>query len=119
MCTIHVGTTCLGTNASGHKRAWAQTCLSTKGVWAQTCMGIVMYGHNREATIMSEHKSAWAQMCLGTNVWGHKRVWSQTCVGHSHVRGHSRVGTIRYEHKRGGTIRCFSFSKPFLIVIEN
>ena len=40
-----------------------------------------MYGHNREATIMSEHKSAWAQMCLGTNVWGHKRVWSQTCVG--------------------------------------
>ena len=57
-----------------------------KCVWAQTCVGAKVFGNKR----------VWAQTCLGTNVSGHKRVLAQSC-------GHSRVGTIMYGHKRGGT----------------
>ena len=65
----------------------------------QTCQG----------TNMSGHKRVWVQTCLGTNrsghkctnVSGHKRVWAQTVRTQS--CGHSRVGTIMYGHKRGGT----------------
>ena len=68
---------------------WAQTCLGTVSlVWAQTCRG----------TKLSGHKNIWAQTCLGTNMSGHKLVWAQICH-------HSRVGTIMYGRKSGGTIR--------------
>ena len=39
-------------------------------------------------------------MCQ-VNVFGHKHVWAQPC-------GHSRVGTITYWHKCGGTFEYTS-----------
>ena len=47
LCPDHTIITCQGTNVSGHKRVWAQTCLGT---------------------------NVWVQMCLGTNLCEHKRV---------------------------------------------
>ena len=43
---------CWGTNVSGHKHAWAQSCLGTMRVGTNVC------GHNHD----------WAQTCLGPNV---------------------------------------------------
>ena len=77
---------CRGTNMSGHKR-----------VWAQTCLGTVMYGLNRVGTVMYDcvhhvmYGHVWAQICLGTIMYGYKHVWA------------NRVGSIMYGHKRGGT----------------
>ena len=51
----------MGTNVSGHKR-----------VWAQTCVGTNVSGHNRVGTIM------WAQVCMGTNVWPPLGVYAHT-----------------------------------------
>ena len=82
---------CLGANVSGHSHVCAQSCLGTnvsghkRCVWAQTCLGLVMYGHNR-----------WAQSYLSTNVSWYKRARAQLC-------GHSRVGSIMYGYKLGGT----------------
>ena len=66
----HTIITCQGTNVSGHKHVWAQTCVGTivsghKRVWAQSCLG----------TIVSRHNRIWAQSCLGTIVW------AQVCMG--------------------------------------
>ena len=44
-------------------------------------MGIVMYVHNRVDTIMHGHKRAWSQTCLGTIVSCHKHAWTQTRPG--------------------------------------
>ena len=70
-----LGTNLLGTNVSGHKRVWTQTCLGTNvcwhnHVWAQTCVG----------TNVCWHERVWAQTCVGTIMSGHKRVWAQTCL---------------------------------------
>ena len=70
----HTIITCQGTNVSGHKHVWAQSCLDTNvcghnRVWAQTCLGTIVSGHN----------CVWAQSCLGTIVSGHNRVWAQSC----------------------------------------
>ena len=48
-----------GTNVSGHKRAWPQSCKSCwhNHVWAHTCLGTTVCGHKR----------GWAQACLSTN----------------------------------------------------
>ena len=72
----------VGTNVSGHKHAWAQTCLITN---------------------MPGHKHAWTQSCLGTNVYRHNRaralhVWTQSC-GHKHGWAKScglPLGVARY-----------------------
>ena len=48
----HTIITCQGTNVSGHKH-----------VWAQSCLGTIVSGHNR----------VWAQSC------GLKYVWAQSC----------------------------------------
>ena len=99
---------CWGTNVSGHKRAWSQSCLCAnqmclgtsvsahksnvsghKRVWAQSCMGLIV----------------WAQICLGTNMSGHKCVWAQTCVG---TVVWTQSCMAHYGYKRGGTSSSLS-----------
>ena len=64
---------------------------------------------------MSRHSHVWAQSCQGTNVCEHKRVLAKTCLGtdvcmNSHG-GHSRVGSIMFGGKRGGTVdTLFTFT---------
>ena len=48
----HTIITCQGTNVSGHK------C-----VWEQTCVGTIVCGHRRVGIIVL------SQVCIGTNVW--------------------------------------------------
>ena len=102
-----VGTICLDTNLSGHKRVWSQTCVGTNlsghnRVRSQSCLHYLVWAQSCLGTNVSGDKRDLKQMCLGTNVrehkraW-HKRVWAQSC-------GHSRVGPIMYGHKRGGTV---------------
>ena len=56
----------------------------------------------RLGTIVSGHSAS----RVSTNVFGHKRLWAQTCLG-TNVCGHSRVATVVWAqscgHKRGGT----------------
>ena len=76
---------CRGTNMSGHRRVWAQTCLGTVmyglnrvGTVMYDCVHHVMYGHVWAQ--MSGHKHVWAQSCMGTNMYG-LIVWVQLCMG--------------------------------------
>ena len=63
-----------------------------------TYTSTVMYVHNRVGTIMNGHKRVWTQTCMGTNVSGHMRVgtivWAKTCLG-TCMYGHSRVVSDR------------------------
>ena len=140
---VRKGITYQGTNGSGHKRVWAQSCVGTivcghkrvraqmcvgtivcghKRVWAQSCVGTIVCGHNRVwaqscvGTIVSGHKRVWAQSCVGTNVCGHNRVWAQTCLG-TIVCGHNRVGSIMYGPNRGGTVTGRTKIRPGFLVI--
>ena len=58
---IYVGTILYRLN-----HAWTQSCIARHNrVWAQLCIYIYT-------------RLVWAQICLGTNMSGHKHVWSQT-----------------------------------------
>ena len=124
---------CWGTNVSGHKRVWVQSCMYTI-MWAQMCLGTSMSRHSNVWAQSCGHNHVWAQTCVSTNVCGHKRVGAQTCLGtkrvwaqkslstnvSGHKRlwaqtcGHSRVGTIMYGYKRGGTAWAYTLLTALL-----
>ena len=83
---------CQGTKCLGIKCVWAQTYTFLAHTWLcpHGPHDYNMSGHKCVGTNVSGHKRVWSQMCLVTNVSGHKRVWSQTCLV-TNVSGHKRV----------------------------
>ena len=75
---------------SGHNSCWGTNVSGRKRVWAQTCLGIVMHGHNN-------------YYCVGTNMPRHSHVWAQSCLG-TIMHGHKRSGTGKY--RTGGARAC-------------
>ena len=74
------------------------------------CLGTIMSGHKSN---MYGHKRVWAQMCLGTNMCGHKCVWAQNVSGHQCVWAQTCVGPVVWAQSCMGTNVVEPLGLPF------